>query len=117
MATCARQKSRTPGANGLDAPWLRLCKLQRYNDSLEAYGKALAINPEQREALEYLGEAYLELGRLTDAMAMLDRLKGECARVMLVFTDGSFRNGCGEYSELKTKVEAFLADGRRPEPW
>ena len=51
-----------------DKAWTRLGfalrKLNRLDESLEAYGKALAINPDQREALEYLGEAYLILDRL-----------------------------------------------------
>jgi len=104
-----------------DKAWTRLGyalrKQKRYNDSLEAYGKALALNPDQREALEYLGEAYLELDRLNDAMSMLERLNGECKRVVLVFTDGYFRNACSEYTELKTKIDAFLAEGKRPTPW
>jgi len=104
-----------------DKAWTRLGyalrKLKRYNESLEAYSRALALNPTQREAIEYLGEAYLELDRLSDAKTMLSRLDGECKRVVLVFTDGYFRNACGEYTELKSKIEAYVANGKRPTPW
>ena len=33
------------------------------------------MRPDFAEALEYLGEAYVKLGRLDDARRMLDRLK------------------------------------------
>ena len=36
---------------------------------------------------------------------------------MPLFADGYFRSGCGEYPELKTEVEPYLAEGKRPEPW
>lgn len=104
-----------------DKAWTRLGfalrKLNRLDELLEAYGKALAINPDQREALEYLGEAYLVLDRLSDAQTMLSRLNAECKHVVLVFTDGYFRNACGEYSQLKEKIEAYVTQGRPSAPW
>lgn len=38
--------------------------LQRYNESLDAYLRALALDPKHRGAHEYIGETYLALGRL-----------------------------------------------------
>jgi tetratricopeptide (TPR) repeat protein len=43
-----------------------LRKLGRYDESLAAYEKALAIEPGFSPALEYRAEAYLGLGRLDD---------------------------------------------------
>lgn len=105
-----------------DKAWTRLGfalrKLNRLDNSLEAYGKALDLNPTQREGLEYLGEAYLMLDRLNDAQTMLSRLVFECKRVVLVFTDGYFRNACGEYTQLKEKIEAYITKGKPPpSPW
>jgi cytochrome c-type biogenesis protein CcmH/NrfG len=104
-----------------DKAWTRLGfafrKLNRLDESLEAYGKALAINPDQREALEYLGEAYLMLNRLSDAQTMLSRLEAECKRVVLVFTDGYFRNACGEHAQLKEKIEVYVTQGKTSAPW
>ena len=104
-----------------DKAWTRigyaLRKLNRFDESLEAYGKALTINPAQREALEYLGEAYLMLDRVSDAQTMLSRLDSECKRVVLVFTDGYFRNACGEYTQLKEKIEAYVTQGRLSSQW
>jgi len=104
-----------------DKAWTRLGfalrKLNRLDESLEAYGKALAVNPDQREALEYLGEAYLMLDRLSDAQTMLSRLDAECKRVVLVFTDGYFRDACGEYAQLKEKIEAYVTQGKASAPW
>lgn len=47
----------------------------KYAESLEAYDEALRLRPDLPEALEYIGEAYVKLGRLDDARRALDRLK------------------------------------------
>jgi tetratricopeptide (TPR) repeat protein len=52
-------------------------KLGDYDQALQAYDWALKLNPHHRGALEYLGEAYLELDRPEDAKAMLERLEVE----------------------------------------
>jgi tetratricopeptide (TPR) repeat protein len=43
--------------------------LGNYDEALEAYDKALAIEPDFPHAVEYRGEAYMKLGRLEDAKA------------------------------------------------
>jgi tetratricopeptide (TPR) repeat protein len=70
--------------------------LQRYNESLDAYQRALAINPKHRGAHEYIGEAYLALGRLDKAREHLEALDRLC-----FFP-------CEEYSDLKKAYEAAL---------
>src|SRR6185436_13414284 len=47
----------------------------RYTESLQAYDEALRLRPNFPEALEYLGEAYVKLGRLEDARRVLERLR------------------------------------------
>jgi tetratricopeptide (TPR) repeat protein len=47
----------------------------KYAESLEAYDEALRLRPDYPDALEYLGEAYVKLGRLEDARRVLERLK------------------------------------------
>jgi tetratricopeptide (TPR) repeat protein len=44
-------------------------RLGEYDRSLAAYEKALALNPEYSEAIEYRAEAYLALNRIDDAKA------------------------------------------------
>jgi tetratricopeptide (TPR) repeat protein len=44
-------------------------KVGNYKDSLEAYAKALEIQPAYTPAIEYRAEAYLGLGRLDDVKA------------------------------------------------
>lgn len=97
-----------------DNAWARLGyahrKMQKYEASLFAYGRSLQINPHNRAAMEYLGEAYVELGRFVEAVDMLDRLAGECTRVALTFSDGDFGSGCEEYDALKTLIELVGGD-------
>ena len=44
-----------------------LRKTGQYQESLEAYDKSLAIDPDYTEAIEYRGEAYLGLDRIEEA--------------------------------------------------
>ncbi|MDZ4075770.1 MAG: tetratricopeptide repeat protein [Hylemonella sp.] len=74
--------------------------LKRYDESLAAYNKALALDPRHRGAHEYIGEAYLQLGQLDKAKVHLDALDRLCFLP------------CEEYADLKKAYEAALA-GRR----
>ncbi len=93
-----------------DNAWARLGyayrKLKNYDNSLAAYDRALTRNPRNRAALEYLGEAYVELDRIGEAIIMLDRLAAECRRISLTFSDGQFTNGCDEFGDLRKAIEA-----------
>lgn len=71
-------------------------QLQRYNESLDAYQRALTLNPKHRGAHEYIGEAYLALGRLDKAKEHLDALDKICLLP------------CEEYRDLKRSYEAAL---------
>ena len=48
---------------------------RRYGESVDAYHEALRLRPDFPEALEYLGEAYVQMGKLAEAQAILDRLR------------------------------------------
>lgn len=105
-----------------DNAWARLGyahrKLGHTAASLFAYRRALDLDPHHRGALEYLGEAYIELGRYVEAVDMLDRLAGECRRVALTFTDGAFGNGCAEYRTLKSLIDLVGGDTSAvADPW
>jgi predicted Zn-dependent protease len=67
----------------------------RMDPALDAYGKALAINPNHRGVREYLGEAYLQmgdLGRAEQELKVLDRL--------CLFS-------CEEYRDLKRSIGEY----------
>jgi Flp pilus assembly protein TadD len=51
----------------------------RYEEAFAAYGKALALDPSHKGALNYSGIAYLKAGRKAEAEAQLARLKAVCA--------------------------------------
>lgn len=70
-------------------------QLKRFDESLAAYQKALAINPNHRGANEYLGELYLQTGDLPKAQERLDSLKRLCPR------------GCKEYEDLSKAIKAY----------
>ena len=84
-------------------------KLGDYDRALEAYDRALDLNPHHRGALEYLGEAYLELNRPELAKEMLDRLAAECQQVAVRTTvaQGS-PSGCEEWRELKEAYDSYV---------
>lgn len=94
-----------------DNAWARLGfalrQLKRYDESLVAYGKSIELNGGNRSALEYLGEAYLELDRLADAEGLLARLETECRKVVVSFSDGNFTSGCDEYAKLARSIAAY----------
>ena len=84
-------------------------KLGDYDRSLQFYGKALELNPHNREALEYLGEAYLDLGDVAKAEEVLGRLEAECKRIAVGVSNGGWKSGCEEWQELKAAFDAHLA--------
>jgi tetratricopeptide (TPR) repeat protein len=75
-------------------------KLGDYDLSLEHYGTALTLNPRHRGALEYLGEAYLELGRVEEAGATYRRLAKVCSFIVMGFDNQGWKSGCEELEEL-----------------
>ena len=64
------------------------------NKALEHYGLALEINPDHKGALEYLGEAYITLGDLSNANVQLQRLKRICSPIP-----------CEEVKELELAIK------------
>ncbi len=77
-------------------------RLGRINDALAYYREALAIDPNHRGANEYLGELYLQMGRLADARVQLAKLDHLCAY------------GCAEHEELSHFID--LAEAGSPAP-
>jgi tetratricopeptide (TPR) repeat protein len=86
-------------------------KLGDYHRALEAYDRALELNPHHRGALEYLGEAYLELDRPDLAEGMLERLAVECQRIAV--SDRSWQSDCAEWQDLNEAYEAYVSGGDR----
>ena len=69
-------------------------KLGEYAEAERFYAAALAIDPDHRGATEYLGELYLEMGRLSDARTQLAKLDALCPY------------GCAEREELSRWIAA-----------
>ncbi len=76
-------------------------KLGDYDLAFEHYARALEQNPRHRGALEYLGEAYLDLGRHDEARATLLRLAEVCDLVVMAFDNQGWKSGCEELIDLK----------------
>lgn len=69
-------------------------KLKNYGSSLQAYEKALAINPNHLGANEYLGELYLQTGKPEKAVSRLQKLHDLCG------------SDCAEYRDLDAAIKA-----------
>lgn len=95
-ALAAYTRANPNNADGYNLLGYSYRHLQRYNESLDAYLRALALNPKHRGAHEYIGEAYLSLGRLDKALEHLEALDRLC-----FFP-------CEEYRDLKKAYEAAL---------
>ena len=83
-------------------------KLGDYDKALQSYDRALKLNPYHRGALEYLGEAYLELDQPELARATLERLEVECRRIASAATDGGWQESCEEWQDLSEAYEAYI---------
>ncbi len=71
-------------------------KTGKWDDALAFYKRALAIEPKHVGANEYLGELYLEQGKVELAEERLDVLLTACGR-------------CEEYKELAELIEQYRA--------
>ena len=74
-------------------------KIGQYDTAVAYYQKALEINPKYTLAMEYLGESYVEMGKMEKARVQLARLKQVCGA------------GCKEYKALQTAISTGKTDG------
>lgn len=93
-------RSHASSADGFNLLGYSYRNLQRYDESLVAYKKALALDPKHRGAHEYIGIAYLQMGQISNAKTHLDALDKIC-----LFS-------CEEYRDLKKAYEAALKSGK-----
>jgi len=87
-------QNNTSSADGFNLLGYSYRNLQRYNESLVAYKQALTLDPVHRGAHEYIGMAYLSMGKLDDAKIHLDALNKICTF------------SCEEYRDLNKAYEA-----------
>ena len=66
------------------------------------YERALKLNPRHRGAHEYVGEAYLMVGKPAQAQAHLKALQAICLLP------------CEELDDLKMKIDRYQRDARKP---
>ena len=72
-------------------------KLGNFDEAIAVYLQALAIDPNSADAREYLGEAYVETGRLHLARAQLDRIEVICGN-----------RTCEQYADLAERIADSL---------
>jgi tetratricopeptide (TPR) repeat protein len=113
-------------------------RLGEYDRSLEAYEKALALNPDYPEAIEYRAEAYLALDRLDDAKAAYLTLFGSSRATSKVLLEAmhqwvaekrkkpgnvakdqveSFAQWVGERAALDQQTAALIGDTQALRDW
>ena len=71
-------KSKKKDADGWTLLAFTNRKLKNYNEAESLYTKALNLDPDNKVAIEYQGELFVELGRLEEANANLAKLKALC---------------------------------------
>lgn len=89
-------------------------KMGLYALAIKHYSTALELNPRHRQALEYLGEAYLQMGDVPMAEETMARLAKVCRGVALAFSDGDFSDGCDEYRILRERYDYYQVNGELP---
>ena len=102
LDTCASRSSGSFSASPLsEYPPRPSCALtmtgceEQFDQALDAYQKALAINPDHLGANEYLGELFLQIGELEKARERLKKLNDICTA------------GCEELDDLNAAVLAY----------
>jgi Flp pilus assembly protein TadD len=71
-------KSKKKDADGWTLLAFTNRKLKNYSEAESLYIKALNLDPDNKVAIEYQGELFVELGRLEEANANLAKLKALC---------------------------------------
>lgn len=84
-------------------------KLGEFQRSLDHYERALALNPYHLGAMEYMGEAFVEMGRPKNAREILDRIEATCRRS---FGDAHWLEECHEWQELAERLRAPQRDAK-----
>jgi tetratricopeptide (TPR) repeat protein len=86
-------------------------KLGNYRQALVHYQRALDLNPHHRGVLEYLGEAYVDLGCLAQARETLARLEVACQR-LASGSSNDWQAGCAEWHDLHEAITAYRGPTR-----
>jgi len=71
-------KSKKKDADGWTLLAFTNRKLKNYSEAESLYTKALNLDPDNKIAIEYQGELFVELGRLEEANANLAKLRELC---------------------------------------
>src|SRR5262249_56015470 len=87
-------------------------KLGNYRQALVHYQRALDLNPHHRGVLEYLGEAYVDLGCLAQARDTLARLEVACQRL----ASGSSNHGQARCADSHDPPHALHSYPAPPHP-
>ena len=85
-------KSKKKDADGWTLLAFTNRKLKNYSEAESLYTKALNLDPDNKVAIEYQGELFVELGRIEEANANLAKLKALCP------------NSCEELEMLKEYI-------------
>ena len=71
-------KSKKKDADGWTLLAFTNRKLKKYSEAESLYTKALNLDPDNKIAIEYQGELFVELGRIEEANANLAKLRELC---------------------------------------
>ena len=106
--------------------WLGMAyvQLERFDESIESYRKAVTLSDNTMEVMSGLGHAYGMAGRFDEARAVLKQMKDAAEQTYVPQVQISFVHaGLGEYDEaiqqleLAFKVKAWELSFMKTEPW
>ena len=89
-----------PFFQALQIAHLDIQSLKNYSEAESLYAKALNLDPNNKIAIEYQGELFVELGRMEEANANLAKLRALCP------------NSCEELEMLKEYIS-----GNKTKSW
>jgi tetratricopeptide (TPR) repeat protein len=82
--------------------------MERYQDAIEEFQEALTMNPENLEAMAFMGEAMAELGNRKGALNALKKVKAAESRTEPALLVAAIYSSLGDDTEMFRSLDRAL---------